>query len=149
MFGRLFPKSFDNAYRGHWLAVWILGAVSVLKIMQGTMSMIMARHTMITADGIPVDTYPPEAAEKAIAMFALLGLNLLVLPVQSFVAIVRYRSMIPFLYLMMIVVQIGYRVLNALNGAANYQASGFFVNMGILALMVLGFVLSLRTKSAT
>jgi hypothetical protein len=71
-----------------------------------------------------------------------------VLPVQSLVAIARYRSMIPFLYLMMIAVQIGYRVLNAINGAANYRATGFLVNMGILALMVLGFVLSLRTKSS-
>jgi hypothetical protein len=143
MLGRLFPKSFDNTFRGHWLALWLLGAVAAVKILQGIQSMAKTHDTMVRADGIPVDTFPPAAAHEAVSMFALLGLNMMVLPLISLLALVRYRAMAPFLFLAMILVQLGYRVLNALNGATDIHAIGFWVNMGILAVMIVGLVLSL------
>jgi len=147
MLSRIFPKSFDNAWRGRPAAIWILAAVSLAKTLQGVMSMVNTRHTMITADAIPVDKFPPEAAREAVAMFALLGLNLTVLPLIGLVAMVRYRSMVPFVYLMMIAVAIGYRVLNAINDSTDYLAKGFLINMAILAVTVVGFVLSLMQRS--
>jgi hypothetical protein len=146
MFARLFPRAFDNAYRGYWLAVWVLAAVSLVKTLQGINSMIMTRRVMIDADGIPLDSFAPAAAHEAMSIFALLGLNLLILPALSLVALIRYRAMIPFLYLMMIAVQLGSRLLNLLNDSTNLHAVGFFINMGLLALTVIGFMLSLAPR---
>lgn len=35
MFERIFPRQFDNTYRGYWLAVWILVPLVLAKLAMG------------------------------------------------------------------------------------------------------------------
>jgi hypothetical protein len=148
MVDRLFPKSFDNMYRGHWLAIWIFGAVVLVKAMQGVNSIIMPRLVAMNADGIPLDSFNAAGAQTVLALFALLGFYLLVLPVQSVVVLIRYRAMIPFMYLMLLFVQLGGRVLLLLHPAARTSTMpvGLAINLAILALTLMGFALSLLSK---
>ncbi|MFL5237617.1 MAG: hypothetical protein ACJ8EL_08440, partial [Rhizomicrobium sp.] len=90
MLSRIFPKAFDNSYRGHWLGLALFGIVILLKAIQGVNSIIMTRKVMIGADGIPLDSFNPIAVNIAIQMFALLGMYLLVLPLIGALALVRY-----------------------------------------------------------
>ncbi len=158
MLDRLFPKQFDNAYRGHWIAIAIFILVVLLKATQGVNSMFLTVQTMKNADGIPLDNYSGAAAETMIAMFAALGFYLLILPVISAVALIRYRTMIPFLYLMLLLTQVGVRILFGAHpipkpavtaiGYAGHPI-GYYVGISILALTVIGFALSLvRRKDA-
>jgi hypothetical protein len=152
MLSRIFPKAFDNSYRGHWLGLALFGIVILLKAIQGVNSIIMTRKVMIGADGIPLDSFNPIAVNIAIEMFALLGMYLLVLPLIGALALVRYRAMIPFLFLMLLAVMLGSRGLNYLHPIARTAAAGgrpigLYVNLGILALTVIGFVLSVIHSS--
>jgi|SRR4051812_37924603 hypothetical protein len=153
MLDRIFPKAFDNRYRGHWLGVVLFVLVILLKAVQGVNSIVMTRKVMIGADGIPLDSFNPIAANTAVEMFALLGMYLLVLPLIGAVALVRYRAMIPFLFLMLLAVMLGSRGLNYLHPIARTAAAGghpigMYVNLGILALAVIGFALSLTHSGA-
>ncbi len=148
MIARIFPKQFDNTYRGHWLGLALFVLIVAVKALQGFESMIFTHKTMVGADGIPVDTFGPVAASETTLMFALLGMYLIVLPLISAVALLRYRSMIPFLLLMLLVVQLGARGVHLLHptlsdGAASSAPIGFYVNLGILGVTVLAFALSL------
>ncbi|MFL6689231.1 MAG: hypothetical protein ACJ8IR_03450 [Alphaproteobacteria bacterium] len=148
MLDRIFPTVFDNRYRGHWLGVVLFVLVILLKAVQGVNSIVMTRKVMIGADGIPLDRFNSIAADTAVEMFSLLGMYLLVLPLIGAVAVFRYRSMIPFLFLMLLSVMLGSRALNYLHPIARTAATGvhpigFYVNLGILALTVIGFALSL------
>jgi len=143
MLSRIFPTTFDNAYRGHWLAIWILAVVALLKAIQGGKSMITPVSTMVTADGIPLSTFNAAAQHETIVMFALLGMYLTVVPLIGLVALVRYRAMIPFAYLMLIAVQLGAGAINMIYEPSTGHPVGFWVNLGILAVTLLGFVLSL------
>jgi len=152
MLNRIFPKAFDNAYRGHWLGLVLFIAVIFVKAMQGVNSMILTHRTMTTADGIPVDTFSPVAASAATDMFALLGMYLLVVPLVGAVAAIRYRAMIPFLFLMLIAMQLGARTILFAHSMtrpddASGHAIGFYINLGILAVTVIGFGFSLAGKS--
>src|ERR1051326_5686738 len=60
MLNRIFPRQFDNDYRGHWLGIALFILVIALKAMQGVNSIIMTHQVMTTADGIPVDSYRSE-----------------------------------------------------------------------------------------
>jgi hypothetical protein len=150
MLSRIFPKQFDNIYRGHWLGLWLFAAVVLVKALQGLNSIVMTRQVMTTADGIPLDSFNAAAAQAATGMFTLLGMYLLVLPLLSLVALVRYRSMIPFLYLMLLAVQVSSRLLVLWHPviASAELPVGFFVNLGILAITLLGFVLSLQNRES-
>ena len=152
MLERIFPKAFDNAYRGHWLGIALFAPIVFVKAAQGVVSMLTPESTMAGADGIPLDRFNPIAADTAIKMFALLGMYLLVVPVISAVALVRYRAMIPFLFLMLLAVQLGARTLNYLHpivrvAASGGQPIGLYVNLGILALTVVGFIFSVMGSS--
>ncbi len=156
MFSRIFPKQFDNIYRGHWLAIWLFVVVVFMKGTQGVVSIVNTHKVVTTADGIPVDSYGAAGAETVIALTALLGLCLVVITLQSVVVLIRYRAMIPFMFFVQLILQIGSKMLLALNpitrsgeqsmGYAG-QPIGFWVNLAILALTVIGVVLSLRNKS--
>jgi len=147
MLGRLFPKQFDNVYRGHWLGLWIFVPVMLVKMLQSVESVINTRNTAINADGIPLDSFPAAAANEIVMMFALLGLYLLVIPVQSVVVFIRYRAMVPFMYLSLLTLQISTRVLHFLidppTPAGAGHPIGFYVNLSIMGVTILGFVLSL------
>ena len=152
MLNRIFPRQFDNNYRGHWLAIWLLVPLVIARLAMGTNSMLNTRLVATTADGIPLDSYGAAGAEAVIALFALSGLFLLLLALQGVVVLIRYRSMIPFMYLLLLIQQLGNRALIlahpiAKSGAPTAKLGTAFV-IAILAITIAGFVLSLLHKQA-
>ena len=147
MLGRLFPKTIDNSYRGHPLGIWLFIPIVLIRLIIGFNSLIDARHVASSADGIPLDSFGAAGAAEVLSMFALLGLYVMVLPLLSIVVLIRYRAMIPFMYLAMLLVQLGSRALAMANPDPNTSSGahpiGFFVNLGLLAAMLIGFLLSL------
>jgi len=151
MLSRIFPKQIDNAYRGHWLAIWLLVPVVLLRLVIGFNSMAFTRMVATTADGIPLDSFGAAGAEAAVSLFALLGLYLLLFALLGAVVLIRYRAMIPFMYLLMLIQQLGSRVLGLLHPIARSGVSsaqtGSALVLAILAATVVGFVLSLLNSS--
>ncbi len=148
MLDRIFPKTIDNLYRGHWLGLAIFVGVMALKALQSVMSIFNTRDTASNADGIPLASFPPAAVAEIVSMFALLGLYLLIVPLQSAVVLIRWRSLIPFLYVSLLTLQLSSRALIYFTTPATQSGHpfGFYVNMAILALTALGFVLSITGK---
>jgi hypothetical protein len=152
MLSRLFPRQFDNVYRGHFLGLWIFVPIMLIKALQSLESIFNTRATAIGADGIPLASFPPAAAEEIVSTFALLGLYLLVIPFQSAIILIRYRSMVPFMYFCLLTLQISTRIFHFLTDASAPQSGhpiGFYINLGIMAVTAIGFFLSLlRGKNA-
>ena len=150
MLTRLFPKQIDNAYRGHWLAIWLLGLVVLMKAVQGVESILNTRNTMENADGLSLAKLDPTIAALLISLFALLGLYLLIVPALSALALIRYRAMIPLIYLMLLLLYGASRLVQLLHPVPRADAHpiGFYVNLVILGLTVLGFLLSLMNRPA-
>lgn len=153
MLMRIFPRQFDNSYRGHWLGIGMLGVVTVMKGLQGTVSVLDPRNVLTGADGIPLDSYGAAGTETVIALMALLGFCHLMIALQSAVVLVRYRAMIPLMLLVQLIVQSGGRVLLLVNPIARTSEQalayaghpvGFYINLALLAMTAIGFALSLR-----
>jgi hypothetical protein len=143
---RLFPGQIDNNFRGHRLALWLFGFYALVKLVQGAESVFNGYATAKHADGIPLDSYGAAVVQTMLSLFALLGLNLLVFPLLGAIALVRYRAMIPLLYLMMVLLSLGGRAVQLVLPVARLdgvQPIGFYVNLVLLAVLLLGFALSL------
>jgi hypothetical protein len=149
VFERLFPRSFDNVYRGHRLGPWIFALIVLVKAIQGVNSIAITRTVVTTADGIPLEGFSAASADTVLTLFALVGFYLLVLPLQSIIVLARYRAMIPFMFLMLLVTQLGSRTVLLLHPIARTSAMpmGLWVNLVLLALTAIGFVLSLLAAS--
>lgn len=149
MLSRIFPKQFDNAYRGHWLGLWLFVPIMLLKGVQGANAILITRTVITGADAVPLDSFGADAAQTTIALFALLGVHVLIVPVLSLVALIRYRAMIPLLYVLLLMVLLAGRALSYMQPIVRSEAYpiGFYFNLAILVAAILGFVLSLLAGS--
>ena len=148
MFGRLFPKSIDNRFRGPWAAAWLLGLVVLMKLATSLGSVLATRRVALGPDGLPVDRVSPEAAAIMLQMLALVGFDQLALTLVGVIALIRYRAMIPLAFLLLLIEQAGRRVIHLTHPAvhAGGQSTGVYINVVILMLMVAGFLLSLGER---
>lgn len=147
MLGQLLPPRLDNSYHGSRVAPWLLGLVVSMKFLQSMMSIFRGAYVASSADGIPLDTYTPAAAQTFIAMFALLGSARLPFYALCVLALVKYRSAIP---LVLSLFSLDYvtrlLVLYYLPIERTGATGGLVVNQVLFALMVVGLVLSLQRR---
>lgn len=158
MLNRLFPRQIDNAYQGNVLAIWLLVPVVGLKTLMGfnvagLNPWVSSRFVLQSADGIPVDSFPPQAASVTAFMFQSWGLALLVLALLGVIALLRYRAMLPLMYLALGVEQIGRKLISVISPIVQTEASsgislGAWINWGLSAALVIGFALSLAPRRA-
>ena len=146
MFEKLFPQGIGNAYRGSKIALWLFGLVVGMKITQSLAVIFNGYSTARNADGIPLDTFTPAAAQTAVALFAQASLWRLTFCLICVLALVRYRSAIPLMFVLF--------VLNYLTGELIFRFDplvrtgtplGPTVNLILFALMLIGLALSLRS----
>ena len=151
MFEKIFPRQIDNTYRGARFALWLLAPIVLLKLMIGANSILNTRSVAITADGIPLGSYDAAGAQAVVSLFALLGLFHLLLGLQGAVVLVRYRALIPLMYLLLLIQQLCSRALLLAHPIAESGASsarfGSAIVLALLAMTVIGFVLSLLGPS--
>ncbi len=147
MFDRLLPQRIDNTYRGYKAALWLFGLVVGVRIAQSLAVIFNGYGTARDADGIPVGTYPPEAAQQMVALFAQGSLWRLTLGVLCVLVLVRYRSAVPLMFVLLL--------LNYLTSQLIFQfvpltrtgmPPGPYVNFGLFALTIVGLVQSLRGR---
>lgn len=144
IFDHVLPRSIDNTYRGHKLALWLFGVLVLMKFVIGLNSIFNGYDVMTTADGVPLDTFPAAAAHSLVALWALLGLNHVIIGVLGVFVLVRYRSMIPFMFSLLLLQHLSGRlILYFLPLATTGTPPGPFVNLTFLTLMVVGLGLSL------
>lgn len=155
MLARLLPKQIDNAYRGHWLAIVLFLPVLVMKTMigfniAGLNPYVETRRVLISADGVPLDSFGAEAAAQVIFSSASWGLVLFLMCVLAIVALIRYRALIPLIILLFAGEQIGRKAIAmAAFGppdAAAEPSFGFYINWAFTIALVLAFLLSLMEK---
>jgi len=97
---RVFPKQFDNEFIGYKFSLWIFYALTALTLWR-------SQHHLFAADGgaesiasIPLSSYPAGPSDTIIGVFSLWGLSQLIVGLIYLVACIRYKSMIPLLYLL-------------------------------------------------
>jgi len=149
MLNALFPTQADNTYAGHTAALWLLGILIALKALVSVGSIFNGHTAATSADGIPLDTYPEAAARTILALFALVGIARLIASIVAAVVLVRYRSLVPLMFVLFLLEQLGRQVvLWALPVARTGGTSGVVINGALLAMMVVGLGLSLWKRVA-
>jgi hypothetical protein len=144
MIERLFPPTVDNGYRGRKPALWIFALLVLMKLVIGINSIVNGWAVLTTADGIPLGSYPAPAAQTIVSLWALLGLARVVLCVVCLLALVRYRSLVPFLFVLFLLQQLaGDLILRFLPLPRTGAPPASLINNVFLALTLLGLVLSL------
>ena len=143
---RLFPKQADNSFGGYRAALWLLGLFVALKLVMGFNSILNTATVAAGADGIALDSFGPAAAREVLTLFALTSLGQLTLALVALTILVRYRALVPFIYLVLIGEHLARRLIVQSYALARTETAsiGLYISLGLLALLVLGLALSLR-----
>jgi hypothetical protein len=145
MFEQLLPSRIDNTYRGYTVALWLFGLVLFVKAGMGGNSIINSYHVASVADGIPLQTFPPAAVQIVVYMFASWGLAHVLLALLGVLALVRYRAMVPLLFVVILLEQAGRRALHLFRPVPTVGTPrGVYVNLLLWTLMIAGVALSFR-----
>jgi len=145
---RLFPYQVDNKFDGHRAALWLLGLFIALKLVMSVNSIVNTATVASSADGIPLDTFGPAAAQAVLMLFALMMLGQLMLSLIALATLVRWRALVPFMYLVLIGEHLARRIIVQSYAVARVGApAGVYVNYALLTLLVLGLVLALLPSS--
>ena len=142
--GLLFPRVIDNRFRGQWLGYWLLAPVLLLKIGIAMASILTPRQAN-RADAIDLSTYSEAALRDAATSTALLGLLHLCIALACLLAMIRYRALVPLIFLWLAIEFAGRRIVLELYPMDRTPgpSSGSVVNLVLVALLVVGLALSL------
>ena len=146
MIERLFPRQIDNRFEGHRSALWLLGLLLFVKMAMSLNSILNTREVAAGADGIPLDSFGPAAAREVLLLFALMALGHLFLELVALAALIRYRAMVPFVYLLLLGEHVARRLVvrSYADPGAESTVIALVVNYGLLALLTIGLLLSLH-----
>jgi predicted tellurium resistance membrane protein TerC len=150
MLNEFLPQRADNAYHGHKLALWLFAVIILMRIVMSLNSILNGRTIANSADGIPLHTYTPAAAQTAVSLFALLGLSSFIICLLCILVLVRYRSLVPVMFALLLLQSLGGRlILHFLPIIRTGTPPGIYVSLILLAFMVVGLALSLwRSRPA-
>jgi hypothetical protein len=144
MLSRIFPERVDNRYRGHALALWFFVPIALMKVGISLLHILYADGGAQSISAIPLDSYPAGAAQNVVALFSRMGLEQLLLGLVFAVVLLRYRSLLPLMYVLLAVYYIGQAVIVYAKPLAVTATSGASTPAMILrVLSFAGLILSL------
>ena len=147
MFDQLFPQRVDNTYRGYKLALWLFALVVLMKVAMSLNSIFNGYSVATSADGIPLDTFTSAGAQTVVSLFALLGNSWLMICLLCILVLARYRSMIPLMFALLLLEHLSRKlILQFLPMVRTGTPPGFYVNLVLLAVMIVGLALSLGSQ---
>lgn len=92
---RVFPKSADQNYQGHYLALLLLLLYTAKSLFSGAIHMFAPDGGAQSIASVALDQFGDGGAESVITMFGLWGMEQVIIGLISVVILLRYRSLIP------------------------------------------------------
>jgi hypothetical protein len=141
---RLFPRRIDNSYRGYKIALVLFGLVIAMRALQSVLIIVNGHSVAQSADGIPLETYPAGAAQTIVAIFAISSLNRLIISLICAVVLVRYRSAVPLMFVVLALSYFGGQIiLRFVPIVTTGTPPGPIMNIVMFGLVIIGLALSL------
>ena len=103
MFERLFPKIIDNHFSGHRFALWLFYPITLITVVRSLIHIFRSDGGAQSIATIPLDSFTAAGSTSLIAIFAQWGLSQLLMGGLFALVLFRYRSMIPLMYLLILI----------------------------------------------
>lgn len=147
MLDRLLPRSIDDGYRGHPFAFWLFVPITVVTILRSCIHVFRSDGGAQSIATIPLDRFTSGGADAVVTIFALWGLSQLVIGIVYVVVLLRYRALLPLMYLLLLVEYVGRLGIGWMKPLETLDTPpGGPVSFVLVGLSLVGLVLSLYRK---
>ncbi len=100
---KLLPAVVDNQFRGIKLSQYAFLLITAATIVRSLIHVFAADGGAQSIATIPLNAYPADAAATVVLMFSLWGLSQLLMGIVYLGVYVKYKSLIPMMYVLMII----------------------------------------------
>ena len=139
---RMFPKQVDNIFQGHKIAAIIFLLITFVTIARSCIHILAPDGGAGSIAGINVSV---EGGSNIISTFAFWGLSQLLMGFVYLVVFFRYKSLIPFMYLLLFVEYSGRTVLGFIKPLeVTHIPPGAFFDYVMIPLAIIMLILSLK-----
>lgn len=147
--GRLIPETIDNRFGGSPIAGWAFLILAIVTVLRSLAHILLPDGGAQTIATIPLDRFTENGAAAVIHLFALWGLSQLLMGLLYLVVLWRYRSLIPLMWLLVIIEYSGRLLLTFFKPFETVgTAPGAIGNYILIPLALLMLALSLRKGPA-
>lgn len=145
---KLLPVVINNEYKGNKIAKLVFLGITVLTVARSLIHVFTPDGGAQTIATIPLDTYTQAGAESVIMIFSLWGLSQLLMGVVYSFVYLRYKSLIPAMYVLLIteyIMRIAIGMMKPIETVGT--APGGVGNWIVVPLCIIMLVLSLSNDS--
>ena len=148
MLSVIFPEQFDNTFRGKKLGLWLFFPLVLVGLSMGLSAIFDGEGMAGSADGVALEAFSPAGVQALISVLALVGLLQLLIGLVCLMAFLRYRAMIPFLYVVLLSEFGGRKLILKLLPIARTGADTPFSELSFIlpAVMIIGLALSVWVR---
>lgn len=144
MLKRILPGQVDNRFRGLAVALWLFVPLALMKVALGLTHILRADGGAQSVSTMPLDSYPPGAAQNIVGLMARMGLEQLLLGFIFLVVLLRYRALIPLMYVVAVLHYLGATAIASMKPLSLAGTSGAStMHLVIAAISAVGLALSL------
>lgn len=147
MLKKIFPVHYDNAFPGRKISLWFFYLITAVTIIRSCIHIFKSDGGAQSIATIPLDTYTDAGAATVILIFAYWGLSQLMVGLIQLIVAFRYKSLIPLMYLILIIEWGGRFVISLFKTIETTgQAPGDIGNMILPIVCLVMFFLSINEK---
>ncbi len=147
MLQKILPTTIDNNYKGNKIALWFFYLITAVTVVRSLIHMFKHDGGAQSIATIPLDTFTESGVAVIILIFAYWGLSQLMFGIMQVIVAFRYKSLIPFMYLMLFLEWATRFLLSMYKPIETVgQAPGGIGNMVLPFVCFVMFFLSVREK---
>ncbi|MBS3990562.1 MAG: hypothetical protein KGZ51_00690 [Erysipelothrix sp.] len=143
----ILPKNIDNEYRGNKVSKYMFLLFTLVTIIRSLIHIFSSDGGAQSIATIPLDSYPSAAAATVVLMFALWGLSQLLMSIVYVVVFIRYQSLIPAMYILLIIEYTMRMVVGMMKPIVTVgTAPGGIGNFILVPLCIILFLMSIKVS---
>ena len=144
---KVLPKEINNIYEGRKIALYLFYLFTIMTVVRSLIHMFAPDGGAQTIATIPLDTFTNEGASTVILIFSLWGLSQLIMGIFYVIVSLRYRSLIPLMYLFIFIEYLMRLILGSLKPIeTSGTAPGAIINFIFPPLALILFLLSINFR---
>ena len=153
MLERLLPKTIDNRFRGHRVALWMFYPITLITIVRSLIHVFRSDGGAQSIATIPLDGFTEAGAAAVVAVFAVFaqwGLSQLLMGGLYALVSFRYRAMIPLMYVLILIEYAGRLAVGAMKPIVTIDtAPGGPGSIVVVVMAITCIVLCLRGEGGS
>ena len=144
---KVLPKEVNNNYEGRKIALYFFYLFTIMTVVRSLIHMFAPDGGAQTIATIPLDTFTNEGASTVILIFSLWGLSQLIMGIFYVIVSLRYKSLIPLMYLFILIEYLMRLILGTLKPIeTSGTAPGAIINFIFPPLVLILFLLSINFR---